>query len=56
MTFLSHEYSRLKEGTRVQDFLAGVTPAVVGMVVLDFYVFSLPPIFTRVPWFLSRKW
>ena len=33
MTFLSHEYSRLKEGTRVQDFLAGVTPAVVGMVV-----------------------
>ena len=33
MTFLSHGYSRLKEGPRVQDFLAGVTPAVVGMVV-----------------------
>jgi chromate transporter len=33
MMFLSHGYSRLKEGPRVQDFLAGVTPAVVGMVV-----------------------
>jgi chromate transporter len=33
MTFLSQGYSRLKEGARVQDFLAGVTPAVVGMVV-----------------------
>ncbi len=33
MTFLSHGYSRVKEGPRVQDFLAGVTPAVVGMVV-----------------------
>ena len=33
MTFLSQGYSRLKEGARVQDFLGGVTPAVVGMVV-----------------------
>ena len=33
MTFLSQGYSRLKEGPRVQDFLAGVTPAVVGLVV-----------------------
>jgi chromate transporter len=33
MTVLSHGYSRLKEGHRVQDFLSGVTPAVVGMVV-----------------------
>jgi len=33
MTFFSQGYSRLKEGRRVQDFLSGVTPAVVGMVV-----------------------
>ncbi len=33
MTFLSQGYSRLKEEPRVQDFLAGITPAVVGMVV-----------------------
>ncbi|MCL5024536.1 MAG: chromate efflux transporter [Nitrospirae bacterium] len=33
MTFLSHGYSRLKEGRHVQDFLAGVTPAVMGMVI-----------------------
>jgi chromate transporter len=33
MTFFSHGYSRLKEGPRVQDFLAGVAPAVVGVVV-----------------------
>jgi chromate transporter len=33
MTFFSQGYSRLKEGRRVRDFLSGVTPAVVGMVV-----------------------
>ncbi len=33
MTLLSHEYARFKEGRRFQDFLAGVTPAVVGLVV-----------------------
>ena len=33
MTLLSHEYARFKEGQRFQDFLAGVTPAVVGLVV-----------------------
>jgi chromate transporter len=33
MTFFSQGYSRLKKGRRVQDFLSGVTPAVVGMVV-----------------------
>ena len=33
MTFLSHGYSRLKDGQYIHDFLGGVTPAVVGMVV-----------------------
>ena len=33
MSVFSHEYARLKEGRRVQDFLAGITPAVVGLVV-----------------------
>ncbi|MDA8088738.1 MAG: chromate transporter [Nitrospiraceae bacterium] len=33
MTFLSQGYSRFKEGARVQNFLSGITPAVVGMVV-----------------------
>jgi chromate transporter len=33
MTVLSHGYARLKKEQRFQDFLAGVTPAVVGMVV-----------------------
>ncbi|MDA8083134.1 MAG: chromate efflux transporter [Nitrospiraceae bacterium] len=33
MTFLSQGYSRLKAGPRVQNILAGITPAVVGMVV-----------------------
>jgi chromate transporter len=33
MTFFSSGYSKMKEGRHVKDFLAGVTPAVVGMVV-----------------------
>jgi chromate transporter len=33
MTVLSHEYARLKGGRRFHDFLAGVTPAVVGLVI-----------------------
>ena len=33
MTVLSHEYARFKGGRRFQDFLAGVTPAVVGLVI-----------------------
>ncbi|MDR3567292.1 MAG: chromate efflux transporter [Syntrophobacteraceae bacterium] len=33
MTVLSHEYARLKGGRHFQDFLAGVTPAVVGLVI-----------------------
>ncbi len=33
MTLLSHEYARFKEGQRFQDFLSGVTPAVVGLIV-----------------------
>jgi chromate transporter len=33
MTVFSHEYARLKGGRRFQDFLAGVTPAVVGLVI-----------------------
>ena len=33
MTALSHGYTQLKKEQRFQDFLAGVTPAVVGMVV-----------------------
>ena len=33
MLILSYHYGRLREGRRAQDFLAGVTPAVVGLVV-----------------------
>ncbi len=33
MLILSYHCGRLKEGRRVQDFLAGVTPAVVGLIV-----------------------
>jgi chromate transporter len=33
MLLLSSHYGRLKEGRRAQDFLAGVTPAVVGLVI-----------------------
>ena len=33
MTFMSHEYSRLKDARYFKDFMGGVTPAVVGMVV-----------------------
>ncbi len=33
MTFFSQGYSKMKEGRYVKDFLSGVTPAVVGMVV-----------------------
>ena len=33
MTFFSQGYSKMKEGRHVKDFLSGVTPAVVGMVV-----------------------
>ena len=33
MTFFSQGYSKMKEGRHIKDFLSGVTPAVVGMVV-----------------------
>ncbi|MDA8087341.1 MAG: chromate efflux transporter [Nitrospiraceae bacterium] len=33
MTFLSQGYSRLREGPHVKDFLGGIAPAVVGMVI-----------------------
>ncbi|MDR3568797.1 MAG: chromate transporter [Syntrophobacteraceae bacterium] len=33
MGVLSHEYARLKGGRRFQDFLARVTPAVVGLAI-----------------------
>ena len=33
MFILCHQYERLKGGTKVQDFLAGVVPAVIGMIV-----------------------
>ena len=33
MTFMSHEYARLKDARYFKDFMGGVTPAVVGMVV-----------------------
>jgi chromate transporter len=32
MFILCHQYERLKSGTKVQDFLAGVVPAVIGMI------------------------
>ena len=32
MFILCHHYERLKSGTKVQDFLAGVVPAVIGMI------------------------
>ena len=33
MFILCHQYERLKSGTKVQDFLAGVVPAVIGMII-----------------------
>ncbi len=33
MTFMSHEYSQFKDAQYFKDFMAGVTPAVVGLVV-----------------------
>jgi chromate transporter len=32
MFILCHQYERMKRGTKVQDFLAGVVPAVIGMI------------------------
>lgn len=33
MSFLCHHYERMKRETKVQDFLAGVVPAVIGLIV-----------------------
>ncbi len=33
MFILCHQYERMKRGTKVQDFLAGVVPAVIGLIV-----------------------
>jgi chromate transporter len=32
MFILCHQYERIKDGTKVQDFLAGVVPAVIGLI------------------------
>jgi chromate transporter len=33
MFILCHQYERMKRGTKIQDFLAGVVPAVIGLIV-----------------------
>jgi len=32
MFILCHQYERIKDGTKAQDFLAGVVPAVIGLI------------------------
>jgi chromate transporter len=53
MTVLSQGYSRLKEGRRLQDFLTGVTPAVVGMVVSAAVLLAPGAVHGTVGWVLA---
>jgi len=32
MFILCHQYERIKDGTKAQDFLAGIVPAVIGLI------------------------